>query len=92
MARRVRSPSGLAKGTRRATGVPCLVITIRSPFATRYSRRAKWVLASEAPMVFMLVFNSSIYALNASLTGERAKGVPPRRRSGGRRGLAATRR
>ncbi len=51
----IGAPSGLAKGTRRATGVPCLVITIRAPFATRSSRRAKWVLASKAPTVFILV-------------------------------------
>ncbi len=54
IARRARSLSGLAIGTKCATGVPRLVITIRSPFATRSSRRAKWFLASEAPMVFKL--------------------------------------
>ena len=37
-------------GTRTATGTPCFVIVIRSPFSTSSRRRGRWVLASYAPI------------------------------------------
>src|SRR5205823_2975843 len=38
-------------GTSRATGTPCLVMVKVSPFATRSSRRERWVFASKEPTV-----------------------------------------
>ena len=50
MAARILSGSRFLKGTSSATGLPCFVITKRSPFRTRSSNRGGCVLALEAPI------------------------------------------
>jgi len=67
-------------GHQHGAGTPCLVMVVFRPFDTRSSKDARWVLASNAPMVPMAVYqlvpDRVISSLAAGEHAARGRGMP----------------